>query len=163
MIEMNSPEIAGALPKRPTLRLSRVLDAPRRLVFAAWMKPEHLAQWWPPRGFTMAKCEMDFRPGGVFRFVFRGPDGSEHLFDAEFREVVHEERIVFVGTHEDITVHTTVTFEERGSKTALTVEQVYSAESPAMAGASEGWNQSLDHLGDYLSVTRRGVEPLPPE
>jgi uncharacterized protein YndB with AHSA1/START domain len=144
-------EHVGALQKRPKLHLSRVFDAPRSLVFAAWTTPEHLSKWYGPKGFTMPSCEMDFRPGGVFRFTFRGPDGTDIPFDGAFREVVHEERIVYVGKVLGLEVHTTLTFDERDGKTTLTVEQVYSSESPSTRGAPEGWKQTLDRLEAYVA------------
>ncbi|MGB5080605.1 MAG: SRPBCC domain-containing protein [Burkholderiales bacterium] len=58
------------------MTLSRVFDAPRELVFRVWSDPGHLKQWWGPKGFTLPGCEMDFRTGGAYRFVMRGPDIS---------------------------------------------------------------------------------------
>ena len=138
---------------KPVLHMSRVFDAPRRLVFAAFTKPEHLAKWFGPEGFTMPSCELDLRPGGVFRFVFRGPDGNDYPFDGEFHEVVGEERLVYTGViHGGVEVRTTLTFTERGDgKTTLTVDQVYSHESDATRGAPVGWKQTLDHLEAFLA------------
>jgi uncharacterized protein YndB with AHSA1/START domain len=131
---------------------TRVFDAPRSLVFAAWTTPEHLAKWFGPRGFTMPACEMDFRPSGVFRFVFRGPSGTDYPFNGAFREVVHEARIVYTGTIQDgVEVHTTLTFDERHGKTVLTVHQTYSFESDSTRGGRVGWTQTLDRLAEYVT------------
>jgi len=73
----------------------RELDAPRDLVFAAFTDPKHLAQWWGPNGFTTTTHSFDFRPGGVWRFVMRGPDGRDYQNRITFEEIVPPERIVY--------------------------------------------------------------------
>ena len=108
----------------------------------------------------MPACEMDFRPGGVFRFVFRGPSGTDYPFNGAFREVVHEARIVYTGTIQDgVEVHTTLTFDERHGKTVLTVHQTYSFESDSTRGGRVGWTQTLDRLAEVRdeSVSRGEV------
>ena len=70
---------------------SRVLDAPRALVFSAWTNPKHLAQWWGPNGFTTTTHAYDFRPGGVWRFVMHGPDGRDYQNRITFDEIVPPE------------------------------------------------------------------------
>ena len=77
----------------PELVMSRTFDAPRRLVFEAWSKAEHVAKWFTPRPLTTAECEVDFRPGGVFRVVMRFPDGLEHEFKGTFGEIDPPERL----------------------------------------------------------------------
>jgi uncharacterized protein YndB with AHSA1/START domain len=146
---------AGARwPKKGELTIERVFDAPRELVFEAWSKPEHKAEWWGPRGFTLPICEMEFRPGGNFRFVMRGPDGKDYPFEGTYLEIVEPERIVFQGIIHDEPGHqvwTTVTFADHEGKTKLTVRQTYSFESEATRGAPEGWRQTLDRFGEYLA------------
>src|SRR5262249_62331770 len=73
---------------------TRVFDAPRRLVWEAMSRPEHYPHWWGPRSQRMVSCQLDFRPGGSYRFVTRGPDGNEYAFRGEIREVVPPERVV---------------------------------------------------------------------
>ena len=135
------------------LTITRVFNAPRELVFKAWTKPEHLTRWFKPKGCTLPKCEMDFRAGGVFRFVIRGEDGKDYPFNGEFVEIVEPERIVFRGNIHDVPgqdVVTTVTFVEHEGKTKLTVHQTYAFESDATRGAPIGWSQTLDHLAEFL-------------
>lgn len=74
---------------------TRVLAAPRALVFSAWTDPKHLAQWWGPNGFRTTTHAFDFRPGGVWRFVMHGPDGRDHQNRIIFDEIVRPERIVY--------------------------------------------------------------------
>jgi uncharacterized protein YndB with AHSA1/START domain len=139
--------------------MTRVFDAPRELVFKAWTKAEYLTQWWGPDGFTVPVCEVDFRAGGVLRFVFRGPDGKDYPFDGSYVEIVEPEKIVFKGNIHDVPgqdVFTTVTFAtEQGGKTKLTVHQTYAFESDATRGARIGWSQTLDHLAQFVG---RGVK-----
>ena len=71
------PETDAASVEERTLVITRVFDAPRPLVFKAWTQPEHIVRWWGPKGFTLTACEMDFRPGGAFRFSMRSPEGTE--------------------------------------------------------------------------------------
>src|SRR5580692_4607929 len=96
---------------KPELRMTRVFDAPKRLVFEAWSKAEYVSRWFTPAPLTTPSCEVDLRTGGVFRVVMRMPDGVEFPMNAMFTEVVPGERIVFKAKiHGDVDVHTTVTF-----------------------------------------------------
>jgi uncharacterized protein YndB with AHSA1/START domain len=134
--------------------LRRDLDAPRRLVFEAWTKPELLALWWGPKGFTLPTCEVDPRPRGAYRMVMRGPDGQEHGFEGVYREVVDPERLVFSAILDADPGHemrVTVTFT---GNTELTVHQVF-VDHPATRGALEGWAQSLDKLALSLKGSAR--------
>src|SRR5262245_64936028 len=77
------------------LIFTRIFDAPRELVFAAWTDPQHLAQWWGPQGFTTTIHEMDVRPGGVWRLTMHGPDGRDYRNRIVTLEVLKPERLVF--------------------------------------------------------------------
>jgi uncharacterized protein YndB with AHSA1/START domain len=82
-------------PSDREIEVTRVFDAPRELVFAAWTKPEHLRNWMlGPGGWTMTVCEIDLRPGGAQRFVWRGRDGAEMEIRGEYREIDPPERLV---------------------------------------------------------------------
>jgi uncharacterized protein YndB with AHSA1/START domain len=136
------------------LTIARIFDAPREIVFKAWTKPEHLTRWFMPKGCSLPICEMDFRAGGVFRFVIRGEDGKDYPFNGEYVEIVEPSRIVFKGNIHDVPgqdVLTTVTFAEQEGKTKLVVHQTYSFKSDATRGAPEGWSQTLDHLAAYVA------------
>jgi uncharacterized protein YndB with AHSA1/START domain len=91
-----------AEPGKTSFTTTRVVDAPRALVFEAFTKCEHLKRWMGPCNVTMVSCETDLRPGGRYRFVFRSPDGNEAGFSGEFREVVRPERIVRTFVFEPI-------------------------------------------------------------
>jgi uncharacterized protein YndB with AHSA1/START domain len=109
-------------PESPASELeivsTRVIDAPRDLVFRAYVEPEHLARWWGPKGFRNTFEEFDPRPGGEWRFVMHGPDGTDYKNYSVFVEVVPGERIVF----DHVTGHkfrATFTFAEEAGKTLV--------------------------------------------
>jgi uncharacterized protein YndB with AHSA1/START domain len=140
--------------------VSRDLDAPRELVFAAWTDPRHVSNWWGPRGFTTTTKEMDVRPGGVWRFVMHGPDGTDYKNKIAFLEVARPERIAYKHAGEEDTENvrfqTTVTFEDQGGKTRLTLLMVFaSAEERNHVvekyGAIEGGQQTLERLAEHLA------------
>ena len=136
--------------------LTCVFDAPRALVFRTWIEPRHLAQWWGPRDFTNPVCELDVRVGGKILIHMRAPDGTVYPMTGTFREIVAPERLVFTAVAEDhagralLEGLVTVTFEEQGGKTKLTVREKAVALAPVagpmLAGMETGWAQSLDRL-----------------
>jgi uncharacterized protein YndB with AHSA1/START domain len=147
----NSRGEEGPADRPPELRMTRVFDAPKQLVFEAWTRAEHLSRWFTPAPLTTHGCELDFRPGGVFRLTMRAPDGVEYPMDARFTEIVPDERIGFAATvHGDLKIQTTVTFTENEGKTTLAVHQVYAHESDATRGARQGWTSTLDQLAAHL-------------
>ena len=105
---------------------TRVLEAPRALVWQAWTDPKHLAQWWGPNGFTTTTSAFDMRPGGVWRFVMHGPDGRDYENRITFDEVVKPERIRYHhgggDEVEPVQFRTTVTsvFAPRASNVTVT-------------------------------------------
>jgi uncharacterized protein YndB with AHSA1/START domain len=146
--------------------LTRVFNAPRELVWEAWTKPEHVALWWGPRGFTTTIHEMDVRPGGVWQHTMHSPDGTDYPNKNVFIEVSKPERIVYSlagGKKGDSGVHSEVTwtFEAQGEKTKVTLRMVFSS-TEALArvvktyGAIEGGKQTLDRFGEYLA---KGLTP----
>src|SRR5438132_407028 len=80
--------------------ISRTFDAPRELVFEAWTDPKHVAGWWGPRFFT-ARCEVDLRPGGAYRFVMVGPDGGEYPMKGKYVEVARPGLLSFTLDHSE--------------------------------------------------------------
>jgi uncharacterized protein YndB with AHSA1/START domain len=139
---------------------TRTFDAPRELVFKMWTDPEHIVQWWGPNGFTTTTYSMDVRPGGVWRFVMHGPDGADYQNKITYLEIVKPERLVYRHGGdvdvEPVNFETTVTFEEQGGRTKLTMRGVF----PSVAardhvvkkyGAIEGGNQTLARLEQHLA------------
>lgn len=139
--------------------ITRLLNAPRELVWKAWTQPEHVKHWWGPNGFTNTIHEMEVKPGGVWRFMMHGPDGMDFPNKIVFSEVLVNERLVYTHSSEDDNdpnrFSTTVTFEKQGDKTFLTMRAVFAtAEERDKVikeyGAMEGGNQTLARLADYL-------------
>jgi uncharacterized protein YndB with AHSA1/START domain len=144
------------------LEITRLIDAPRPVVFRAWSKPEHLARWWGPQGFTTIACQMDIRAGGAYRFGMRSPDGVEHWKRGVYREIVEPERIVFTFAWEDASgragheLLTTVTFVEEGAKTRLTLRQVGFSAFGQRDEHIIGWSSCLERFADYLCQNTDG-------
>jgi len=135
------------------LTITRIFDAPRSLVFAAWTEPTHLMRWFAPNNFTVPACEMEFRDGGKFRLCMRGL-GKDHWMNGVFREIVEPERIVWSGMLDNDTneVLTTVTFAELDGRTRLTVHQTFSIETDSTRGAPQGWTETLGNLAEFLAA-----------
>ena len=139
---------------------TRVFDAPRELVWTVWTDPKHLAQWWGPTGFSTTTSAFDMRPGGVWRFVMHGPDGRDYQNRITFDEIVKPERLVYHHAGDDdvepVQFTTTVTFEDLGGKTRLTMRGVFPSAAARDRvikeyGADKGLVQTLERLGEYLS------------
>jgi uncharacterized protein YndB with AHSA1/START domain len=143
---------------------TRVFDAPRELVFAAWSDPAHLAQWWGPNGFTTSTSSFDMRPGGVWRFVMHGPDDRDFQNQITYEEVVRPERIVYRhGGGEDVEpvqFKTTVTFEniaggsQRKTRIIMRIDFPSPAERERVIreyGADKGLAQTLTRLSEYVA------------
>jgi uncharacterized protein YndB with AHSA1/START domain len=150
------------------LVITRILRAPRELVFSAWSEPERAMRWWGPKGFTMPYCRIDFRPGGIYHNCMRSPEGRDYWSIGVYREIVEPERIVctdsfsdeqgnrvpatYYGMSEDLPMEmlVTVTFEEQDDTTILTLRHAGIPVGKERDGATEGWSQSFDKLAEYL-------------
>ncbi len=138
------------------LVVTRVFDAPRRLVFKLWVEPEHAARWWAPQECVLVSCEMDVRPGGAWRRGMRTPNGGVVWKQGVYREIVEPERLVFTYADEDIQgmpgheTLVTVTFAEEDGKTRLTLRQVLFDTVEARDGHRAGWTSALEGFADYL-------------
>jgi len=144
-------------PSDREIVMTRVFDAPRALVFEAHSKPEHLRRWWGPRGHTLPVCELDFKPGGTYRFVSRGPDGNEDAFRGEYREIVPPERLVYTFEWEGLPGHVsvdTITFVERDGKTTVITTTLFDSiqdrDGMLQSGMEQGASESYDRLAELL-------------
>ena len=132
---------------------SRLIDAPPERVFAAFTDPARLARWWGPKGFTNTFHEFDPRPGGAWRFVMHGPDGTDYPNESVFAEVVPARRIVFdhnSGHH----FRMTITLDAQGGRTRVGWRQVFdtAAERERIAPiVIEANEQNLDRLAAEVS------------
>jgi len=142
--------------------VTRTFDAPARLVFEAWSKPELFEKWWVPRsmGMTLRSCEMDVRTGGKYRLVFGDDPANSTAFFGKYLEVVANKRIVWTneegGGEGSVT---TVTFEEREGKTLLVMSELYptkEALDAAGTGAQEVLNETFGQLDALLAELSAG-------
>ena len=147
---------AVAAPGEATIVITRTVDAPRELVWKAWTDPKHIALWWGPNGFTNTIHAMDVKPGGEWRFIMHGPDGTDYRTRIVYLEVVKPERLVYdvSGDDDPHTFRATVTFAEREGKTEIRMASrfpsVAARDAVLKFGALEGGEQTLDRLADYL-------------
>ncbi|HEX2203166.1 MAG TPA: SRPBCC family protein [Longimicrobium sp.] len=139
---------------------TRVFDAPRRVVWDAFTRPEHVTRWMlGPDGWTMPVCEIDLRPGGAWRFVWRKNDGEEMEMTGEYREVTPVDRLVNTerwGGDWAETLNTLLLTEHPDGRT-LTVSTVLYPSKEARdraleTGMKEGWGQSYDRLDEHLAA-----------
>ena len=157
MSQTRNSGLTVTTPSDREIVLTRVFGAPRELVFEAHSRCEHLRKWWG-RGNPL-DCEMDFRPGGTYRFVEHSPDGGAHAFRGEYREIVAPERIVLTFEYEGTPGHVSVNtlgLEEHDGRTTLTSTMVFDSiedrDGMLNAGMTAGANQSMDHLDRLLAT-----------
>jgi uncharacterized protein YndB with AHSA1/START domain len=138
---------------------TRVFDAPRELVWAAWTTPEQLARWWGPRGVTtpLDTITLDLRVGGEFAMTMVNPDGSENRSEGHFQEVVEPQRLVFGGEVLDFPklahATTTVTLTDLGDgRTEVVCAHTLIATDDLPAMAQAGWASQFDRLGELLAA-----------
>lgn len=141
---------------------SRILKAPRELVFEVWTNPKHVIHWWGPAGFTNTIHEMNVKPGGVWRFIMHSPDGTDYPNKIVFKEVVKPSLLTFDHgwdvedlTKDPRTFEVTINFEAKGKTTELIMKMVFKSkevkdEVVEKYGAIEGNRQMIDKLELYL-------------
>ena len=154
--------------------ISRLLDAPRDLVFNVWTQREHIERWFGPEGVSIVHCTNDLRPGGVMHYGMRTPDGNVMWGKWIYVEISAPERLVCVTSFSDeaggVTRHplsagwpletlSTITFEERNGSTELTIrwaphnstELERETFDAAHDGMRQGWTGTFNQLNDYLA------------
>ncbi len=138
--------------------VTRTFDAPARLVFEAWSKPELFKKWWVPRsmGMTLRSCELDVRTGGKYRLVFGDDPINTVAFFGKYLEVVPNKRIVWTNEESGDAAAsiTTVTLEERDGKTLLLMSELYptkEALDAAGTGAQEATYETFGQLDELLA------------
>jgi len=166
----------NAMPQleEPVFIVSRVFDAPRDLVWQVWTDPKHLIHWWGPKGFTVEKCDLDLKPGGRLHYALKAPDGSIMWGKWVFREISKPKSMTAVTSFSDeaggetrhpmaptwpLTMLSTMTFEEEGNKTRVTVqwsplnatEEERATFAAAKNSMNQGWAGTMDQLAAYLA------------
>jgi uncharacterized protein YndB with AHSA1/START domain len=139
------------------LVVTRTFNAPARLVFEAWTKPELLKRWWAPKSFglTFLECETDARTGGAYRFVFGHASSERPMeFFGRYIEVTPPSRLVWTSEEGEEGAITTVTFEETGGETLVVMHDLYPSKTAlddAIASGSISWNgESFEQLDQLL-------------
>lgn len=163
---MHSRTVTVTTPTDTEIVMSRVFDAPRRLVFAAWTEPELLKRWYGARGWNLVVCEVDLRVGGHWRFIWRGPDGEDMGARGAYREIVGPDRLLYTEEFDEhwypgeaLVLH--VLTESAGKTTLTTTIRYESREvrdlvvaSPMDKGVAEGY----DRLDEVLASVSAGGE-----
>jgi len=153
------PETNQTIVERKSDRelvVTRTFNGPARLVFEAWTTPELFMRWWAPKSMGMAlrSCEMDVRTGGTYRLAFGQDAANAFTFHGRYIEVTPHSRLVWTNDESDQGAVTTVTFEEKGGRTHLTLTELYpSAEAlEAERGAEDALPEQFEQLDALLAT-----------
>src|SRR5689334_7570213 len=143
------------------LVVTRTFNAPARLVFEAWTKPELFRQWWVPKslGMSLLSCAMDVRVGGKYRLEFAHADAQVAFFGT-YQDVTPHSRLVWTNEESDEGSVTTVTFEDKGGKTLLVMHELYPSKEAldaAGTGAADAMVETFGQLDELLVTLGAGV------
>ena len=153
----NTGTLQVTTPTAREIVMTRVFHAPRQMVFDAFSKPELLKRWFGPRGWSLVVCDVDFRVGGSWRFVLRGPDGKEMGMRGVYLEITPPERSVHMESFDDYPGESQVTavFAEHNGKTTLTATVLYPSQEirdiVVKTGMEHGAAESYDKLAELLA------------
>jgi len=151
-----APTLQVTTPSDREIRMTRVFNAPREMVYDAFAKPELLKRWFGPRGWSLEVCEVDHRVGGAFRFVLRSADGKQMGMRGVYRELARPERSVHMESYDDYPGESQVTsvLTEKDSKTTLTVTILYPSREVRdivlSTGMAKGAGECYDRLAELL-------------
>jgi uncharacterized protein YndB with AHSA1/START domain len=139
--------------------VKRVFTTSRALLFQVFTQPEHLKRWWAPQPYTIATCTIDLRPGGIWHYSIRSPEGQEHWARSVYREIVPPEKLVYTSTFADehanpiegVPEHlTTIIFTEEGGKTKATAHIQFTSAAALKVALDMGMQQGMNMTWDYL-------------
>ncbi len=153
---LNTGTLQVSLPTEREIVMTRVFEAPRRLVFDAMTKPELLKRWFGPRGWSLTVCEVDLKVGGAWRFVLGGPNGREMSMHGVYREITRPEGSVHTEIIDPFPVESIVTtvLEEENGKTTLIGTVLYPSQEirdmVAKSGMEHGAAECYDKLAELL-------------
>jgi uncharacterized glyoxalase superfamily protein PhnB/uncharacterized protein YndB with AHSA1/START domain len=138
------------------IRLTRLVDAPVKLVWEVWTNPEHIKEWWGPSGFTNTITKMDVQENGEWDSIMHGPDGTDYKNRSIFREIVKHKKIVYEHISSPKYL-ATISFQARGKKTLIDWQMVFESKEQLIQvvktfKADEGLRQNMEKLGHYLST-----------
>jgi len=153
--------VLESMPRNTELIFTRLLNAPRELVFEVWTNPEHVIKWWGPNGFTNTIHRMNARTGGDWKYIMHGPDGRDYDNYIEYLEVIKPEKLYYLHSEKEGDLGSfkgLVTFEEaEGNKTRLTMRLIFNTADELEYvvrefGAADGGNQTLAKMENYLQT-----------
>jgi uncharacterized protein YndB with AHSA1/START domain len=153
----NTGNLKVTTPSDREIAMTRVFDAPRRLVYAAFTRTELIQRWLGPRGWTLPTCEVDLRVGGKYRYVGQGPDGTKLGWGGVFKEIEHEHRIVHTESFDDYPGEALITniWTESGGKTTMELTMLLASKEVRDAiiasGMEHGAAESYDRLEEMLA------------
>jgi len=139
-----------------TITIKRTFNAPIDLVWEAWTKPEHIAQWWSPKGMNTKIIEHTFKVGGKWKYAMPMPDGKEFIAEGEYTSIVEFEKIISLANFKPMTegVEIQSLFKKDGNKTELTFNVVHPTEAYKIQqekmGIMNGWGSVFDRLEEFL-------------
>ena len=160
-------ELTLTTPGDREIRIVRAFEAPRRLVFDCYFKPELVKRWMSgPEGWTFTVCEIDLRVGGRYRNVLTGPDGTQMAWGGVYQEVIVPERVVSLEKYDmDWTggeTEGTLEFAENTRKTTVTTRLVYASQAARdgalKSGMAEGMAAGFDRIEALLTLPEFGGE-----
>jgi uncharacterized protein YndB with AHSA1/START domain len=158
----------GRDPGGTEITITRVFDAPRERVWAAWTEPEQAMRWWGPKAYTAPACRIDLRVGGAYLLCMRSPEGQDYWSTGIYREIVPFERLVCTDSFADergnvvpashygmegdfpLELQVTVTFEDQGGKTVMTLRHEGFPPGPMSDLTAASWNESFDKLAEAV-------------
>jgi uncharacterized protein YndB with AHSA1/START domain len=155
---MNMPTNATSLELRGDreIVITRIVDAPARVVFDAWTKPEYVKRWWAPKshGVSLSACDAELRIGGAYRYVMRRDNGQELAFSGKYTVFSPHSRLAYTQVFEPMRqmgeTAVEVKFEEAGGRTTVTSVEIYPSkqvrEGVLATGMEEGMRESMDQL-----------------
>jgi uncharacterized protein YndB with AHSA1/START domain len=157
----NSDMIVERVSDRELL-VTRTFNAPARIVFDAWTKPELLKRWWAPKslGVSLFECESDLRIGGTYRYAFGRDPTNPEVFSGRYSEVEPPARLVLTQIYERMRnvgeAVITITFEERDGRTHVTLHQLYPSkealDGAIASGMERGMRETFDQLESLIAV-----------
>ena len=139
--------------------MERLFNAPRALMFQVFTRAEHLKRWWAPQPYTVPVCTIDLRPGGIWHYCLRSPEGEVHWARSVYSEIVPPEKLVYTSTFADEHANpiegmpehlTTVIFTEEAGKTRVTARVQFTSAAALSVAVDRGMLQGMSMTWDYL-------------
>lgn len=140
-----------------TLTIEKKFNAPLQLVWNAWSQPEHIGQWWGPKGMETKVIEHEFKVGGHWKYVMQMPNGGEFITEGIYSQIVEHEKIVSSADFKPMTegVEIQALFEADGDKTKFTFNVVHPTaaycKQQEQMGFYNGWGSTFDRLDEFVS------------